>query len=160
MQVTFRKRLGLRWPCQRTHKEAFAAAGAITLAAESPDAIERGQTPLRRLTGLCSPYRPWLIGGSFCLVIADALGLVLPWVVRGLLDNVLGAGGMGALWQALVALVAIAVAQALFTFGQGSCSPMPVGGGSPICGAGSIATCSASRSAFSMGGGSVNSSRD
>ena len=119
MQPTVRERRTVRWPRQRVHKETLAAAEATPLAAESTNPIERRQTPLRRLIGLCRPYQPWLVGGSFCLVIAGALGLVLPWVVRGLIDNVLGAGGMGALWQALVALVAIAVTQAIFTFGQG-----------------------------------------
>ncbi len=119
MQVTFRERRVFRWPRQRMHTGTLAAADIMPLAVEALNPAEREHTALRRLIGLCRPYRSWLAGGSFCLVLAGALGLVLPWVVRGLIDNVLGTDGMGALWQALVALVAIAVAQAVFTFGQG-----------------------------------------
>ena len=119
MQVTFRERRVFRWPRQRMHTGTLAAADIMPLAVEALNPAEREHTALRRLIGLCRPYRSWLAGGSFCLVLAGALGLVLPWVVRGLIDNVLGTNGMGALWQALVALVAIAVAQAVFTFGQG-----------------------------------------
>ncbi len=77
------------------------------------------RTALGRLLGLCRPYRRWLAGGALCLIIAGGLGLVLPWVVRGLIDSALTTGGMAGLWRALVALVGIAIAQALFTFGQG-----------------------------------------
>ena len=71
-----------------------------------------------RLLGLCRPYRLWLSGGALCLIFAGGLGLALPWVIRGLIDNALGTGGGAAIWVPLVALVLIAIAQAGFTFGQ------------------------------------------
>ena len=81
--------------------------------------IGRHRSALARLLGLCQPYRRWLAAGALCLIIAGGLGLTLPWVVRGLIDSALNAGSLGQLWQAGVALVVIAIAQALFTFGQG-----------------------------------------
>jgi len=69
-----------------------------------------GHGALVRLLGLCR--------GAVCLIFAGGLGLALPWVIRGLIDNALGTGAGTAIWPPLVALVVIAIAQAGFTFGQ------------------------------------------
>ena len=73
---------------------------------------------LVRLLGLCRPYRRWLSGGAICLILAGGLGLALPWVIRGSIDNALGTTVGTAIWLPLVALVVMAIAQVGFTFGQ------------------------------------------
>lgn len=71
----------------------------------------------------------------------------------------LGTAASASIWQPLVALVVIAIAQAGFTFGRACSWPMRARSWSPICARGSIGICNACRSASSTVGGSANSSR-
>jgi ATP-binding cassette, subfamily B, bacterial MsbA len=73
---------------------------------------------LWRLLGLARPYRTALVAGGFCLAISSLLGLVLPWLVRGLIDGVVIARDDDRLRQVLFALVGVFALQAAFNVGQ------------------------------------------
>ena len=81
-----------------------------------PGAVDRAI--LKRLLGLALPYRRQLIGGGACLLVSSLLGLVLPWLVRGLIDGVVVEHNWRLLRQALAALIGVFVVQAGFNVGQ------------------------------------------
>ena len=74
---------------------------------------------LRRLLGLAAPYRWLLIGGGVFLLISSLLGLVLPWLVRGIIDGALTNGDDALLRRTILALLATFVVQALVGIAQG-----------------------------------------
>ena len=74
---------------------------------------------LRRLLGLAAPYRWLLIGGGVFLLIGSLLGLVLPWLVRGIIDGALTNGDDALLRRTIVALLITFVVQAIVGIGQG-----------------------------------------
>ncbi len=74
---------------------------------------------LRRLLGLARPYWPLLAVGGVCLLISSALGLVLPWLIRTLVDGILIARDGELLRRVVIGLVAVLAVQAVFNFGQG-----------------------------------------
>jgi len=74
---------------------------------------------LRRLLGLAAPYRWLLVGGGIFLLISSLLGLVLPWLVRGIIDGALTNGDDVLLRRTILALVATFVVQAIVGIAQG-----------------------------------------
>jgi subfamily B ATP-binding cassette protein MsbA len=74
---------------------------------------------LRRLLGLAAPYRWLLIGGGLFLFLSSLLGLVLPWLVRGIIDGALANGDEALLRRTILALLATFVAQAIVGIAQG-----------------------------------------
>lgn len=74
---------------------------------------------LWRLLALAAPYRWALIGGGICLILASLLGLVLPWLVRGLIDGVVLTRNTDVLRRTVFALLAAFVAQAGVNIAQG-----------------------------------------
>ncbi len=74
---------------------------------------------LRRLLGLAAPYRWLLVGGGIFLLISSLLGLVLPWLVRGIIDGALTNGDDALLRRTILALVATFVVQAIVGIAQG-----------------------------------------
>ncbi len=83
---------------------------------ETPERVDRGA--LGRLLSLARPYWRTLAVGGVCLVIGSLLGLVLPWLIRNLIDGLLYPRRPLPLRQALIALVAVFAAQAFFNFAQ------------------------------------------
>ena len=49
--------------------------------------IPNNRATIWRLLQLAVPYRQALLGGGLCLLVSSLLGLVLPWLVRGLIDG-------------------------------------------------------------------------
>lgn len=72
----------------------------------------------RRMLGLATPYWRHLGVGGFCLLINSGLGLVLPWLVRDLIDRLI-AGDPSSIRQLGAILGVTFVAQALFGIAQG-----------------------------------------
>ncbi|HET8631792.1 MAG TPA: ABC transporter ATP-binding protein, partial [Thermomicrobiales bacterium] len=73
---------------------------------------------IRRLIALARPYAGWLAGGGICLVASSLLGLVLPWLIRGIIDNIFVARDLTLLKQVVIALLVVFAVQAVFNFGQ------------------------------------------
>jgi len=73
---------------------------------------------LRRLFPLLSPYRGTLAIAATLMAISTALGLVLPWVIRGLVDRVLLAGQLSAIGPIAALLIAVFIIQALASTGH------------------------------------------
>ena len=74
---------------------------------------------LRRLLGLAAPYRWLLVGGGVFLLIGSLLGLVLPWLVRGIIDGALTNGDDALLRRTIAALLVTFVVQAIVGIAQG-----------------------------------------
>ena len=95
---------------------------------QAPQRVDR--SALWRLLTLARPYWRTLTAGGVCLIVSSLLGLVLPWLVRRLIDGAFFARSaaavdfraasrnMASLRWALVALVAIFTVQAAFNVGQ------------------------------------------
>ena len=97
--------------------------GTPPRAIEAPQAAETARprvdrAALRRLLGLAWPYRWALAGGGVCLIIASLLGLAIPWLVRGLIDGVMLAGG-ASLGRTAALFIGVALIQALVGITQG-----------------------------------------
>lgn len=73
---------------------------------------------LRRLLVFVRPYWKRMAVAIVFLLISSGLGLVLPWVIRGLIDSVFGTGNYGALNRIAVGLLLVFVAQAVFAFSR------------------------------------------
>ncbi len=82
-------------------------------------AVRVDPAALRRLLGLAAPYRWPLIGGGIFLLISSLLGLVLPWLVRGIIDGALTNGDDALLRRTILALIATFVVQAVVGIAQG-----------------------------------------
>jgi subfamily B ATP-binding cassette protein MsbA len=87
--------------------------------AVTPPAAPIDRTALRRLLGLALPYRWALLAGGIGLIATSLLGLVIPWLVRGLIDSVVLAGGGGSLGRTVALFVGVAIVQAIIGIAQG-----------------------------------------
>lgn len=81
------------------------------------------RTPASRATiwrflRLALPYRSALIGGGLALLVSSLLGLVLPWLVRGLIDGAVVSRDTDQLPRIIGALLVVFVVQTLFGIGQ------------------------------------------
>ncbi len=122
MQATLRRRRG---PARAGGRRGARDRGEG--AADRPADAGPGQSAgaaidrriLRRLLGLARPYWPLLAVGGVCLLISSALGLVLPWLIRTLVDGILIARDGELLRRVVIGLVAVLAVQAVFNFGQG-----------------------------------------
>ncbi len=99
-------------------ERAAADAGDNGRVREGQASARVNRAVLGRLLWLSRPYWRGLAAGGVCLLIASALGLVLPWLVRVLIDGIFVARNPGLLRRAMIALVAVFTVQALFNFGQ------------------------------------------
>jgi ATP-binding cassette, subfamily B, bacterial MsbA len=75
-----------------------------------------GISLFRRVLRFVRPYRRWLFVSIVALIFSVVLGLVLPLVVRNLVDVVLIERNLDRLNQIAVALLGVFVVQALFSF--------------------------------------------
>ena len=92
-------------------------------AADEGDAAEQGSvlgreslSLYRRMLAYVRPYSKWMIISVIALLFSVALGLILPWVVRSLVDIVLIDGDMTTLNQLAVGLLVVFAVQAIFSF--------------------------------------------
>ncbi|MGN6757913.1 MAG: ABC transporter ATP-binding protein [Thermomicrobiales bacterium] len=92
--------------------------GRDTAPAEGCAPATVSRAALWRLLGLARPYRTVLIAGGVCLAVSSLLGLVLPWLVRSLIDGVVIARDGDLLRQVLFALIGVFALQAAFNVGQ------------------------------------------
>lgn len=69
-----------------------------------------------RLLGYVRPYRKWMTISIIALLFSVALGLILPLVVRNLVDVVLLEKSMSRLNQIAIALFVVFFVQAIFSF--------------------------------------------
>ena len=121
MQATRRRRgakrgAGRGTGAAGTKDQTGPGVGADADRGATPNAVNR--TVLRRLVLLSRPYWRWLLAGGICLLIASLLGLVLPQLVRGLIDGIFVSRGRASLRPTVIGLVAVFGVQALFNFGQ------------------------------------------
>jgi len=70
----------------------------------------------RRLLAFVAPYRRWLVLSVIALVISVLLGLVLPLVVRNLVDVVLLESNITRLNQIALLLLGVSLVQGVFSF--------------------------------------------
>ena len=87
------------------------------------DPSHEPSTPVTRATiwrflRLALPYRRALIGGGVCLLISSLLGLVLPWLVRGLIDGAVITRELDSLPRIIGALLGVFLVQTIFGIGQ------------------------------------------
>ena len=86
---------------------------------DAPPPITRsGVATFARLLCYIRPYWRWMVVAVFALVVSSVLGLVLPLVVRNLVDFVFVNEDFGDLNRVTVALLIVFVFQSLFTFIQ------------------------------------------
>ncbi|HEV2236341.1 MAG TPA: ABC transporter ATP-binding protein, partial [Ktedonobacterales bacterium] len=76
-------------------------------------------SPIRRIAGMLRPYTGRLVVAAVLLIVSSALGLVLPLVIRGLLNSILVQRDHHALNQVVVFLFFVFLAQALVGAVQG-----------------------------------------
>ncbi len=95
------------------------SAGSARRRDGAEGAVRVDPAALRRLLGLAAPYRWLLIGGGIFLLISSLLGLVLPWLVRGIIDGALTNGDDALLRRTILALLATFVVQAVVGIAQG-----------------------------------------
>jgi subfamily B ATP-binding cassette protein MsbA len=70
----------------------------------------------RRVLAYVGPYRRWMVVSLVALLFSVVLGLVLPLVVRGLIDNVLLQNDLNVLNQLAIGLLVVFAVQAVFSF--------------------------------------------
>lgn len=70
----------------------------------------------RRILGYVGPYRRWMTVSIIALLFSVILGLILPLVIRNLVDVVLIDGNMQRLNLLAIGLLAVFVVQAVFSF--------------------------------------------
>ena len=86
---------------------------------DAPPPITRtGLATFARLLRYIRPYWRWMAVAVFALVVSSVLGLVLPLVVRNLVDFVFVNEDFGDLNRVTVMLLIVVVLQSLFTFVQ------------------------------------------
>ncbi len=73
----------------------------------------RAMSPARRIPAMLRPYRGRLVVAALLLIVSSALGLVLPLVIRGLLNSILVQRDHQALNQVVIFLFVVFLAQAL-----------------------------------------------
>ncbi|HZD11399.1 MAG TPA: ABC transporter ATP-binding protein [Candidatus Binatia bacterium] len=87
---------------------------------------EEGALPLnrqslnlyRRILGYLAPYRRWMVVSVIALLFSVALGLILPLVIRNLVDVVLIDKNLQQLNRLALGLFGVFVVQAVFSFGH------------------------------------------
>jgi subfamily B ATP-binding cassette protein MsbA len=87
------------------------------------DTAANARIPVRRTTvwrflRLALPYRSALIGGGLSLLVSSLLGLVLPWLVRGLIDGAVVTRDADDLPRIIGALLIVFMVQTIFGVGQ------------------------------------------
>ena len=85
---------------------------------DAPPITRGGVATFARLLRYIHPYWRWMAVAVFALVVSSVLGLVLPLVVRNLVDFVFVNKDFADLNRVTVALVVVFVFQSLFTFIQ------------------------------------------
>ncbi len=80
--------------------------------------IPNNRATIWRLLQLAVPYRQALLGGGLCLLVSSLLGLVLPWLVRGLIDGAVVTRDLDNLPRVIGMLLGVFVIQAIFGIGQ------------------------------------------
>src|SRR5690606_6014626 len=84
---------------------------------DSPPALTRGGLSIfRRLLGYIRPYWAWMTVAFIALIISSLLGLVLPLVIRNLVDFVIVNQDLADLNRVTVGLLLVFVFQAAFSF--------------------------------------------
>ncbi len=73
---------------------------------------------LRRVIAYLRPHRRLLIVTYVCLLVVTALNLIVPWLIKQVIDIGLRAGGSRYLLQAAFLIVGIALVRTVFSFGQ------------------------------------------
>ena len=85
---------------------------------DAPPITRSGVATFARLLRYIRPYWRWMAVAVFALVVSSVLGLVLPLVIRNLVDFVFVNKDFADLNRVTVALVIVFVFQSLFTFIQ------------------------------------------
>ena len=75
------------------------------------------RTLLRLLTYL-RPHRKRLAVTYICIAVVTVLNLLIPWVIKQVIDVGLASGSQRYMVQAALVVVAIAAARMIFSFGQ------------------------------------------
>ena len=83
---------------------------------EAPRLTRESLPVLRRVTAYLRPYRRWLLFAIITLLFSAGLGLILPLVIRNLVDVVLIQSNLARLNQLAVGLLGVFVLQALASF--------------------------------------------
>ncbi len=86
--------------------------------APPPPITRGGVTTFARLLRYIRPYWRWMSVAVFALIVSSLLGLVLPLVVRNLVDFVFVRKDIGDLNMVTLGLLVVVVFQSLFTFIQ------------------------------------------
>ena len=73
-------------------------------------------SPVRRLLGYVAPYRRTLILGLFCVVVATAVGLSGPWILKYAIDDLLGGATAAEVRFYALALLGLALGGGVFRF--------------------------------------------
>ncbi len=84
----------------------------------TPPITRGGLSAFRRLLGYVRPYWRWMTIAIVSLIISSLLGLVLPLVVRNLVDFAFLKDDMADLNRVTIGLLAVFIFQSLFTFIQ------------------------------------------
>ena len=84
----------------------------------TPPINRSGLTSFKRLLGYVRPYWKWMVVAMAALIVSSLLGLVLPLVVRNLVDYVIVNKNFADLNRVTVGLVMVFVFQSVFTFIQ------------------------------------------
>lgn len=69
-----------------------------------------------RLFKLLRPYKILLLGGVFSITVFACLGLVMPWMLKIIIDRALGAADMGLLFGILGAIIIIYAVREIFFY--------------------------------------------
>lgn len=78
----------------------------------------QGLRTLRRLLGYLRPYRTRVILGYIAMLAVTGLNLVIPWIVRDVIDRGLAGSDRRFLLFAAGTIVAVSLVRGLFAFGQ------------------------------------------
>ena len=84
----------------------------------NPPITRGGLSVFRRLLGYVRPYWRWMTVAVVALIISSLLGLVLPLVVRNLVDFAFVNDDVADLNRVTLGLLAVFIFQSLFTFIQ------------------------------------------
>jgi len=85
---------------------------------DAPPITRSGVSSFMRLLGYIRPYWRWMVVAVFALIVSSLLGLVLPLVVRNLVDFVFVNKDFADLNRVTVALLVVFIFQSIFTFIQ------------------------------------------
>ena len=77
-----------------------------------------GLGPVKRLLGYLGRYRKTVVLTSVCLTATSLLGLVTPWLIQQVLDKALEMGSISVIGLYAVGVIAVALFNGMFAFGQ------------------------------------------